>query len=93
MFQQQNNLLPNLYEEKFTMANKYHIHNTRNSQCLRSTFLKLDNCKNSIFDQGVKILNNLPSESKVITSKTKFKAHQISSAKQIINILTIMILT
>ena len=39
MFQQQNNFLPNLYKEKFIIANNYHTYNTRNSQSLRSTFL------------------------------------------------------
>ena len=37
---------PNLYEEKFIIANKYHTYDTHNSQCLRSTFFKLDIYKN-----------------------------------------------
>ena len=41
MFQQQNNLLSNLYEEKFIIANRFHTYDTRNSQSLRSTFFQI----------------------------------------------------
>ena len=84
MFQQQNTLLPNLYEEKFIIANKYHTNNTRNSKSLRSTFFILVISKNSIFFQGVKIWNNIPSEHKIITSNRKymiyFKSHRLNKS-------------
>ena len=84
MFQQQNNLLPNSYEEKFIEANKICTYNTRNSKCLGTTFNKLYIFNNSIFDQGDEIWHNLPSEPWIIISqnklKTYFKFHLLSKS-------------
>ena len=71
MFQPLNNALPSTFEHKFLKDNDYHSYDTRNNDSLRITFFKLAISKNTMFEHGTKIWNNLSPEIKSVKNENK----------------------
>ena len=55
------------------MSYYYHTYETRNNLSIITPLFKLQISKNSIFDHGIKIWNNVSPKVKSITNKCKFK--------------------
>ena len=73
MLKKINSTVPNVFQQNRLMSYSYHTNETRNNLSTRTTPFKLQISKNSIFDYGIKIWNNLSPEIKSITNKSKFK--------------------
>ena len=68
-----NSTVPNEFQQNRFMSYSYHTYETRNNLSIRTPLYKLQITKNSIFDYGIKIWNNLSPEIKSITNKSNFK--------------------
>ena len=73
MFQKLNSTVPNVFQQNRYMSYSYHTYETRSNLLIRTPLFTLQISKNSLFDHGIKIWNNLSPEIKSITNKSKFK--------------------
>ena len=69
-FQKLNSTVPNVFQQNRFLSYSYHAYGTRNNLSFRTPLFKLQISKNSLFDHGIKIWNNLSPEIKFITNKT-----------------------
>ena len=72
MLQELNSTVPNVFQQNIFMSYSYHTHETRNNISIRTSLFMLQISKKSIFDHDIKIWNNLSTEIKSITNKSKF---------------------
>ena len=73
MFEELNSTVPYVFQQNGFMSYSYQTYETRNNLSIRTPLFKLQMSKKSIFDQGIKIWNNLSPEIKPIANKRKFQ--------------------
>ena len=73
MFQQLNSTVPNVFQQNRFLSYSYHTYENGNDLSIRTPLFKLQFSKESIFDHGINIWNNLSPEIKSMTNKSKFK--------------------
>ena len=83
MFSFKNAILPRKFENKFTINNQIHSHNTRHAKSFRLPLCRTNIRQFSVFFQGPKFFNSLPSEisgsSSLASFKKTLKAHFIDN--------------
>ena len=73
IFQKLNSTVPNVLQQNRFMSYSYHTYETRNNLSIKTPLFKLQISKNSIFDHGIKIWNNLSPEIRSITNRGNLK--------------------
>ena len=83
MFSFKNAILPRKFDNKFTINNQTHSHNTRHAKSFRLPLCRTNIWQFSVFFQGPKFFNSLPSEisgsSSLVSFKKNLKAYFIDN--------------
>ena len=72
MPQELNSTVHNVFQQNRLMFYSDHTYEARNKLSIKNSLFKLQNSRNSIFDHGIEIWNNLSFKIKYITNESTF---------------------